>query len=68
MCARELLGELPSWDMSYQGAGDKNDIMENPDAGNGLVVGQSVPQNPKQRVGKEYKSKKRKMSQHYFVS
>ena len=41
-----FLGELPSWDMSYQGAGDKNDIMENPDAGNGLVIGQPVPAKP----------------------
>ena len=38
-----FLGELPSWNMGYQGAGEKNDIMENPDAGNGLTIGQTVP-------------------------
>ena len=30
-----FLGELPSWDMSYKDAGEKNDVVENPDIADG---------------------------------
>ena len=41
-----FIGELPSWDMSYAGAGDKNDISDNPAVQAGVQFAAPAPAQP----------------------
>ena len=45
-CPIVFMGELPSWDMSYAGVGDKNDVSDNPAVQTGVHFAADAPAAP----------------------